>query len=749
MNHRSFILICVFFSSLAPTLVVASEGKWTPQQVLQLDPAWLQKQGLEIPPAQLWDETRGTGLLAAAVSITGCSAGFVSPDGLILTNHHCLFGLVQEHSTPARDLITHGFLARGRGDELPSKTMRVTVPRRFTDVTAKIESAAASAADATARTRAIQAAQRALVAACEKAPDAGCRVAAFDGGLQYMLIETVELQDVRLVYAPPRAIGEYGGEIDNWMWPRHTGDFSIARAYVSPDGRAAAFDAKNVPYRPEFHFPIAKQGVAPGDFVMVLGYPGVTYRSLIAEEMAERRDRFFPWREKVFGEWIRAIETATADSADARILVADDLKSLHNRYKNAQGQVAGFRRGRIVEQQQAADDAVAKWPAGRPERDAAASREGLRAILQEQLETWERDFLLSLVPVGLTTVPGSAGRFAKLLYHAVATAHLARERARPEAERTANFADRDVPRLKDRSAREERSTFLPADREVFALYIERLLALPEPQRVRSVEQFFGTFRGAPDALRSRIDKMYAATKLTSVEARDRMLDESEADLRARQDPFVEFGFAFDEDLRALRARQAAWEGRTSVLRPAWRRAVIAHAGQPVAPDANSTLRVSFAHVQGYSPRDAVTYGAQTTLSGAIEKHTGEEPFDLPERVRAEAPEAPRSRWADRQLGDVPIGFLADGDTTGGNSGSPVVNGRGELVGLNFDRVWENVANDFGYNPDIARNVSVDVRYMLWMLDEVEDAVALLQELGLSRGAEGAETQRSAEGRQGS
>jgi hypothetical protein len=731
MKRRLFLFASAASLSLLATWALAAEGKWTPRQVLQIDPAWLQQQGLELPPGQLWDEARGTGLLAAAVSITGCSAGFVSPDGLIVTNHHCLFGVVQEHSRPERDLITHGFLARSRPDELPSKTMRVTVPRRFTDVTDRIEAAASGAADPSARTRAITQAQRELVTACEKAPDAGCRVAVFDGGLQYVLIETIELRDVRLVYAPPRAIGEYGGEIDNWMWPRHTGDFAMARAYVSPEGRSAEFAPGNVPYRPEFHFPVARRGVGPGDFVMVLGYPGITYRSLIAEEMAERRDRFFPWREQVFGEWIRAIERTTEGSPDAQILVAADLKTIQNRYKNAQGQVAGFRRGRIVERQQEADDRLAAWAADRPEAaEVLAARDGLRDVLKERLETWERDFLLSLVPVGLTTVPGSAGTFSKMLYHAVTIAHLARERAKPDAQRTAGFTERDLPRLRDRAAREEKSTYLPADREVFALYLERLLALPETQRVPSVEQFFGKYRGAPVALRAHLEEVYKASALTSASTREGLLEAPEAALRERQDPLLAFGFAFDDDLTALRARLAAWEGRISVHRPTWRRAVIAHAGEPVAPDANSTLRVSFAHVKGYSPRDAVTYGPQTTLAGALEKHTGEEPFDLPERVRASAADAPGSRWADERLGDVPIGFLADGDTTGGNSGSPVVNGRGELVGLNFDRVWENVANDFGYNPAIARNVSVDIRYMLWMLDDIEGADALLKELGV-------------------
>ncbi|MCL4814516.1 MAG: S46 family peptidase, partial [Vicinamibacteraceae bacterium] len=437
----------------------------------------------------------------------------------------------------------------------------------------------------------------------------------------------------------------------------------------------------------------------------------------------------FPWREKIFGEWIAAIEAATKDSDEGRIKVASDLKGLLNRYKNAQGQIAGLKRGRIPEKQAETDNAVAAWAASRPEHKAALeAREGLRAILAEQEKTWERDFLLSLVPFGLQPVPGSAGAFSKMLFHGVTVAHMARERAKPDAERETSFTEKDLARYEDRSAREEKSTFLPADREVFALYIERLLALPEDQRVPSVEQAFGAERGKPEALREKIAAMYEATPLRTEENRRELLRETEAGLAAMDDPFLDFALAFDADLRELRARQAAWEGRTSVLRPAWRRAVIAHAGKPVAPDANSTLRVSFAHVQGYSPRDAVIYEPQTTLAGALEKHTGEEPFDLPAKVRDAAAKAPQSRWADPRLKDIPIGFLADADTTGGNSGSPVVNGRGELVGLNFDRVWENVANDFGFNPDIARNVSVDVRYLLWMLQDIEGADGLVREL---------------------
>jgi hypothetical protein len=220
--------------------------------------------------------------------------------------------------------------------------------------------------------------------------------------------------------------------------------------------------------------------------------------------------------------------------------------------------------------------------------------------------------------------------------------------------------------------------------------------------------------------------------LLDLTERLKMFDESVDQLRARRDPLVDLGFALAGEIGTMMERKDRWEGTVLRLRPEWRRAVIAHAGKPVAPDANSTLRVSFAHVKGYSPRDGLWSVPQTKLAGVIEKHTNAEPFDVPDRVLAAAAAGKLGRWKDARLGDVPVNFLADADTTGGNSGSPVVNGRGELVGVNFDRVWENVANDFAYNPEVARNVSVDIRYLLWILEEVEKATELLQELNVTK-----------------
>jgi hypothetical protein len=691
--------------ALFATPLLAVEGKWTPQQVTEIDPAWLKAQGLEIEPSRLWDPKSGTGLLASIARVGTCSSGFVSPDGLLVTNHHCVFSMVQQHSTPERDLITDGYIARTRQDELHGKALRATLPRRFTDVTTQVLTSIPRGANDLQRRQAIDAKSSQLVAKCEQQKSTRCQVASFDGGLFYTLIEATEFPDVRLVYAPPLAVGEYGGEVDNWSWPRHTGDISLARIYTAPDGSPAPYDPRNVPYKSSFYYPMSTAGVRAGDFVMGMGYPRITYRALIAPEMSERRDLYFARREEVFGEWIAEIEEATKKDPAGAIVVADTLKTLLNKYKNAQGQLAGFARGKILEKQQAADDAVLAWIERNPKpAGARQAYRGLEAMVAEQRATWERDFLLEQMPRAeeLDRSPGGP----KLLSLGTMIA------------RRPTFASRDLPRLRDRVEREQNSFFAPADKRVMLAYVRRALALPPGQRIASIDRAFGSLEDE-QAIAARIEELYTQTRLGDLAERLKMWDESPAQLRARKDPLLDLAIAITADMQEMEQRRARWEGTVSRLRPLWRQAVIAHAGKPVAPDANETLRITFGTVRGYEPQEAVIMEPLTTVGGMLAKHTGEEPFDLPRSVL----QAERSA-------DVPLNFLADLDTTGGNSGSPVVNGKGELVGVNFDRVWENVANDFAYNPDVARNISVDIRFLIWMLENTPGADAVQKELGL-------------------
>ncbi len=698
------------------------EGKWTPEQVLQHDPKWLRELGLEIPPQKLWT-AEGAGLLDAAVKIEGCSAGFISPQGLMITNHHCAFSILQQHSTPERDLITHGFLAGTPAEELPGSGVHATIPHRMTDVTREVEAAVPAGVDDLARFRAIERKQKEMVAACEKAEHHRCQVAAFDGGLRYVLIDSLEFPDVRLVYAPPGAVGDYGGEIDNWSWPRHVGDFALLRVYAGPGGQPAPKGEANVAYRPRHFFPVSPRGVEPDSFVMVAGYPGLTFRSFTEAEMRERAELFYPHRAELYRAWIDRMEAASKQDEAVRIALADRIKGLANQEKNSRGQVAGIRRGRILEKKTASEKEILAWAAKRPEqREAVAAHDELARRIAERRRTWDRDFLLTLMKFG-----------PKPLDLALTLARWAGEKAKPDLEREPDYQERNRERLGERLEREQKRLDAPTDAALLTDVFTRFAALPEESRVPAVESVLAGNPADPrEAIRARVDDLLARTKVTGLAERKRMFDESEEQLRGRHDPLLDLAFALDRELLKLKEQDDRFQGGVSRLRPRWQRAVIAHAGRPVAPDANGTLRVAFAHVKGYSPRDGAWMRPQTTVGGVVEKNTGAPPFNAPAELLAAAPKAPASRWADPRLKDVPVDFLADADTTGGNSGSPVVNGRGELVGVNFDRVWENVANDFGYNPDVARNVSVDVRYMLWLMQALHGGAAgpLMEEMGV-------------------
>ncbi|HEX4954363.1 MAG TPA: S46 family peptidase [Thermoanaerobaculia bacterium] len=724
MSQRTtttLLFLIAMTSPLASSPLLAQGGKWTPPQLAELDPAWLAELGLALPVSELW-RPEGGGLLEAAVQISGCSAGFVSADGLLLTNHHCIFSILQQHSTPERDLIRDGFLATRREEELPGATVRVTIPHRRTDVTAEVEAAAAGAHDDHARHLAIERKRKELVAACEAQPFRRCQVAIYDDGVRYELIEALELPDVRLVWAPPRAIGEYGGEVDNWSWPRHTGDFALARVWAEDGANPAPFAATNVPYRPKRFFALQPRGVAEGDFVMVIGYPGTTFRSLIASEVAEKAERAFPGRSRLYRAWLDLMDEASAADPGAAIALADRAKTLANREKNARGQVAGIARGDLLAARRRADEAVLTWIAAHPEHTAAAAayRE-LETLFARQLETWDRDFLLGQLRAG-----------SKPLGLALQLARWAVEREKPDLEREPEYQERNRDRLLDEIRRDQKRLHEPTEKKLLADQLGRLAALPTSQRSAAVDALLGP-APTPETIAARVEALFAGSRVGVLAEREAMFGETAAQLAAREDSLLDLGLALTREILEIEKSEKTWKGAVSRLRPQWRRAVAASLGRPLDPDANSTQRVSFAKVAGYSPRDAVWMRPATTFAGLLEKHTGEEPFDVPDAVLAAAPRAATSRFRSAALGDLPVCFLATADTTGGNSGSPVVNGRGEMVGINFDRVWENVANDFGYNPEVARNVSADVRYLLWMLEEVAGsrAAGLLSELGIA------------------
>jgi hypothetical protein len=688
------------------------EGQWLPGQVREMDWAELRARGLELDKDQLWHPENG-GTLSAAVRFGGgCSGSFVSAAGLVATNHHCGFDAVNRLSTPEKNWLRDGYVAATPADEVPCKGLTVAIVRRIADVTARIRAAQAEAKTDLERFQNTQREIKAIVQEGEAEPHTSCRVAAFFEGREYHLIVQTVLQDVRLVYAPPRAIGEFGGEVDNWEWPRHTGDFAFFRAYAAPDGTPRAWDAENVPYRPQHWLPVGSKGVRPGDLVLVLGYPGRTQRYLTADAVADRAGVFYPLRYRLLSEVLGILEDAS-DASDAKALqYASTIKSLANVQKNALGMVRGLRRNRTVELKQVEEQQFTAWVEQSEARRAKYGR-----VLAElgEIDAGERRTMLQDSLLRLLTDE----RLLPLVANTVKMVE--QPPVRPEG---------DLLATRKNAKRDFGGTGVVQDLEtvqipILSLLLQEARSLPPEQRIAGTEWVADADPKEP--IESLVGRLLT-TKLLDLDARADLAAAGAEAIGRSEDPLVVFARGLARERKAMTERDETRAGRRIAAGTLWIEAQQEWRGKKFYPDANGTLRVSFANVKGYVPRDAATYHPQTTVAGILEKESGIEPFASPKGLLAAAARRHESRFLDPALGDVPVCFLADGDTTGGNSGSCVVNGRGELVGLNFDRVFEAVAGDFGWNAERSRNVCVDVRYILWVMEQVLPAPRLVQEL---------------------
>ena len=721
------LLPLLLLALTCPAPLLGDEGEWPPEQLAALPKtrwAELKSRGIALTAKELWDGAGG-GLLSAVADLGGCTASFVSPGGLLVTNHHCAFGAIQLASTPEKNYLRDGFVARSRSEEVEARggASRVSVLLRTEDVTARVrgpESAFQKATTDLARYEAVERARKEIVAACEKEEGIRCAVSPFWDGAEYRLMTRLELRDVRLVYAPPRGVGDFGGEEDNFRWPRHTGDFTFLRAYVSPAGKPADFAKENVPYRPKSWIRVSPSGIREGDAVMIGGYPGRTLRHLTASAVESWESWQFPLRSRTNAALIAILEAEGKKDPGVALKVASQIKSLGNGETNARGQIEGLRRNGILARTRQEDAALAAFLAAHPSlpkevRDAPAA---LEAILAEQRKGRDVAYFLGLIERG-----------SGYLGSAISALVRADERKKPDLDRDAGHQDRDLDRAKQREKDLTRSLAPGAARKALAYTVEQAMAASGGQPIRGFVEAFGAGSSAA-RIEEKLTEFDASTSLADEKERLSALEASGETLRASDDPYLKLAAALKPDLDAIRRKDKETGGALLVARPRWlegQRALRASQGGALYPDANGTLRVAFATVKGYSPREAVAYTPRTTLAGVLEKERGKEPFATPAKVLEKARQGDFGRWAERG-GSVPVGFLTDGDTTGGNSGSPTLNGKGELVGLNFDRVWENVAGDFGWNAERSRNVNVDIRYALWLADRVDGDGALLAEL---------------------
>ena len=690
----------------------ANEGMWMPSQLPSIA-AQLRQAGYAGDPAGLADLTAAP--LNAVVRVGGGTGAFVSADGLVLTNHHVAYGVIQYNSSPERNLIDNGYIAPDRAAELPANPdYRVLVTVGFDDVSKQVLDAARGRSGRDYY-EAVEAARKAIVAECESEPGYRCSVANMYYGSAFYRIRQLELRDIRLVYAPPRAIGNYGDEIDNFMWPRHTGDFTILRAYVGKDGKPAPYSPDNVPYQPPSHLQVAKDGPKAGDFAMLAGYPGITYRHRTAAEFADQVGKALPQRVAVLDALIQAIEAAGKADAQARTRYASQLQSLKNNRKRAAGELEGLLRSDAVRRRAEDEAALLANTRGQDARDIAA----LGKVLAEGSALAERSLLLGLVQSQ-----------TQLLRSALTLERLRIESAKPDAERETGYQARDLALIEGQLRQVQRRYQPEVEKALLLELLGRYQQLPASQRVPEFDAAFGTTAGQ---LKARLDELYAGTGLGDEDARISRFQGAREGKAMQADPLLALAASLVPAQIRLEQEAKQREGEQLRLRPAYMHALTAwreRQGGAVYPDANSTLRVSYGTVQGLAPRDAVDYAPVTTVAGIVEKNTGQVPFDAPKPLLDAIAKGDFGDTADPALGTQTVNFLTNLDTTGGNSGSPVLNARGELIGLNFDSNWEAVSASWWFDPRYKRAVHVDMRYMRWLMEKVYPAPHVLREMGL-------------------
>ena len=706
-----FLGSCAIGALFLSQAAIAEEGMWLPNQTPELA-SKLKEAGLEIDPALL--SNLQSAPMNAIVSLGGCSAAFLSPNGLVATNHHCVYGSIQYNSKPGQDYLTDGFLAKTNADEVQAAPgSRIYVIEDLRDVTSAMNKGVTTKLDGLARFEKLEANRKSLIAACEKQANRRCDVRAYFGGHTYYLQQQLEIKDVRLVYAPASGIGNFGGETDNWQWPRHTGDFGFYRAYVSPDGASVPYAKDNVPYKPKSWLKIATAPLTEGDFVMVAGFPGVTQRLQTAAEVKHVFDSVYPIDQQLRAEYSDAIVRATAGDPATQIKYASILKGSDNYKKKLLGEIAGADAIGLMARKDAADTAFRAWVAADAGR-TAKYRPALAALDANIVEANDA----RLNGLRLSTVNRS-----QLMSAAVLLYRWAKEQEKPNAQRESGYQERDRLPVTERLAQMERRYDAGVDRILFDQALTEYRKVPADKRNTEFEAKLAEIG---------VDKLYADTKLGDSTTRANWLTKSAAEFEASGDPFIQLAVAAYPTMMADESRAKARSGRIQAARSVVMGGQLAFAKsqeRTLYPDANGSLRFTYGKVTGKT-RDGQIWTPFTTAEGVVAKQTGRGEFDAPDAAIASLKAKDFGNYADPKLGTLPVNFLSTVDITNGNSGSSTLNGKGEFVGLAFDGTLDGVVADWSFDPSVNRTIHVDSRYMLWTMEKVDGADRLLQEMGV-------------------
>jgi hypothetical protein len=724
----ALLVICLLIS---PFSSFADEGMWLPDSLGKLPLAEMKKRGFELKPEDIYSLTNPS-LKDAIVQISiGGTGSFVSPDGLILTNHHVAFAAVTRASTTEKDYINNGFLAKSRAEEIPAEDYSIKITQGFKDVTAEIFSVIKPEMSPEERTKAITAKRQEMEKANSREKEGiVAQVVEASGGYQYFLYTYLKLDDIRLVYAPPRSIGYYGGDPDNFEWPRHAGDFAFLRAYVGPDGAPASFSKANIPFKPKKFLPINATGIKEGDFAMVMGYPGSTFRLRESYSVEYRQNIQLPDQIATLRQQIDALTKLGDKDPQLKIKLAERVFGLSNALKAFEGTVAGLKRMDVVARKRAEEAEMKKW------LDANPSVKAKYGETMPRLESLYRDLTTSSLKQNALGSLLESGDLIEALQFAY---ERALNRELPAEERARQYSDDLLPLITQRLSSEWEDRQPAAEAKTLAAALTHLADLPADQKIQSIENLIrGKSGNEPrDAEAAFARKAIENSKFKSFEEVKKLFNASAADLRAIDDPALKLVIAAVDENAPLSKKQTEILNEIAAIRPRYvavmqefRRAT--NRGLPYYPDANFTLRFTYGDIRGYKPRNAVSYDYQTSLAGVIAKDTGVEPFNAPEKLKELFRKKDFNGYVDTRLNDVPVDFLATTDITGGNSGSPLMNGRGEIIGLVFDGNYEGLGGDYAYDINTNRTIAVDIRYVLFLTDKFADAGYLFNEMQIKR-----------------
>ncbi|MBC5642944.1 S46 family peptidase [Parabacteroides sp. BX2] len=714
------ILLSVLVAALSLP-AVADEGMWLLPLLQQQKFPEMQALGLKLQDYDIYSPDSASLKDAVVIFGGGCTGEIVSPDGLLLTNHHCGYGQIQQHSTLEHDYLTDGFWATTRDQELPNPGLTVTFIDKIDDVTDYVKKELEKDTDPQSMNflspKYLNGLAKAKVGEkfLQDNPGTEVEIKAFYGGNVYYMFTKKIYSDIRLVGAPPSSVGKFGADTDNWMWPRHTGDFSVFRVYAEANGNPAEYSESNVPLRPKRWFKISVKGVEEDDYAMMMGFPGRTNKYYTSWEVAERRDIDNTVRINIRNLRQEVMLDEMLKDPSVRIQYASKYAGSTNAYKNAIGSNWAIKKRNFEQVKKEEQDRLIAWAQKNNESSYPEALSTLEQIVSDRKDLRFRSWMLDeAIQRGI--------EFTKVPTEVQSVSDALSGKDRNEQQKQIRLLDMAYHRFADKDYAPE------VDKKIAKVMLKEYRRLvPAKSQPAYFSLIDKKFKGDVDRF---VDYLFDKSIYGSEENFDKF--KTRPSVKAlEQDPMILFAKSVQEEKANLNAALADFDTGYALAHKEYVKGLLAmYQDKANFPDANFSLRLTYGQVKGYRPKDAVYYNCQTTLDGVMEKEDSTNwEFVVPSRLKAlyEAKDFGRYQMPD---GRMPVAFSATTHTTGGNSGSPVLNANGELIGINFDRNWEGVGGDIQYLPDYQRSIIVDIRYVLFLIDKYAGAGYLLEEMDL-------------------